>query len=204
MLCQWKEGGAALYGKEDAVWRKKNLLVLLIIALSNSNVLLLWQKERKEAVGFRKVIDLISQSKKPMVGHNVFLDLCHMVNQFIAPLPQDVKDFKEMVHRRFPRWVSWLARVRHHVLFLIDTQSVIDTKYLAAQAPDLAVSSSSLLETCICCVSSNFWDNLIAFSIHKPRKYLFRDTSTTIWWTKNWLEKEIILRFRHLQANPFI
>ncbi|CAO3669420.1 unnamed protein product [Umbelopsis ramanniana] len=85
-----------------------------------------FDKERKEAVGFRKVIDLISQSKKPVVGHNVLLDLCHMVNQFIAPLPQDVKGFKEMVHRRFP--------------------SVIDTKYLAAQAPDLAHFQSTSLE----------------------------------------------------------
>ncbi|KAG2187010.1 hypothetical protein INT44_003238 [Umbelopsis vinacea] len=88
-----------------------------------------FDKEKKEAVGFRKVIDLISQSKKPVVGHNVLLDICHMMNQFIAPLPNDVKDFKEMVHRRFPR-----------------QQSVIDTKYLAAQAPDLAHFQSTSLE----------------------------------------------------------
>ncbi|KAI8581564.1 hypothetical protein K450DRAFT_231922 [Umbelopsis ramanniana AG] len=85
-----------------------------------------FDKEKKEAIGFRKVIDLISQSKKPVVGHNVLLDLCHMVNQFIAPLPADLKDFKDMVHRRFP--------------------SVIDTKFLAAQAPDLAHFQSTSLE----------------------------------------------------------
>ncbi|KAH8549975.1 ribonuclease H-like domain-containing protein [Umbelopsis sp. PMI_123] len=87
---------------------------------------MLLEKERKEAIGFRKVIDLMSESKKPIVGHNVFLDLCHMINQFIAPLPQDVKDFKEMVHILFP--------------------TVIDTKYLAAKAPDLAHLHSTSLE----------------------------------------------------------
>jgi hypothetical protein len=40
--------------------------------------------------------------------------------------------------------------------FLTDKQSVIDTKYLAAQAPDLAVSSLSLLDNYICHVSLIF------------------------------------------------
>jgi poly(A)-specific ribonuclease len=60
------------------------------------------QQEKQEAIGFRKVIDLMSSSGKTIVGHNVFLDLCHMVNQFIAPLPPNVADFKRMVHSRFP------------------------------------------------------------------------------------------------------
>lgn len=61
------------------------------------------QKEKLEAIGFRKVIDLMSASGKTIVGHNVFLDLCHMINQFIAPLPPKVDDFKKLVHQRFPR-----------------------------------------------------------------------------------------------------
>jgi poly(A)-specific ribonuclease len=55
------------------------------------------------ALGFRKVMDAISASKKTIVGHNFFLDLLHLVHQFIAPLPSKVEDFKTVVHELFPR-----------------------------------------------------------------------------------------------------
>ncbi|KAG2178053.1 hypothetical protein INT43_003306 [Umbelopsis isabellina] len=72
------------------------------------------------AVGFRKVIDAISASKKTIVGHNFFLDLLHLYYQFMAPLPPKIEDFKKVVHNHFP--------------------SVIDTKYLATSCSALSVS----------------------------------------------------------------
>jgi hypothetical protein len=46
-----------------------------------------------EAVGLRKVIDLISSAKKVVVGHNVFQDLVFIWSQFVAPLPPTVEEF---------------------------------------------------------------------------------------------------------------
>ncbi|XP_054155569.1 poly(A)-specific ribonuclease PARN-like [Oppia nitens] len=66
------------------------------------------EKERKEsealteAIGFTKVIQMIIQYQKPVIGHNVMLDLMHTFNQFIEPLPTDYKTFKAMIHSLFP------------------------------------------------------------------------------------------------------
>lgn len=62
-----------------------------------------FDKDRASAIGFRKVIDLISQSGKTVVGHNMLLDICHMIGQFVEPLPDTLPEFKTLAHRLFPR-----------------------------------------------------------------------------------------------------
>lgn len=68
---------------------------------------------------------------KLIVGHNMLLDLCHMVHQFFGPLPDTYTDFKELIHDLFPR--------------------LLDTKVLSqsSQFKDLIPSSvlSHMLET---------------------------------------------------------
>jgi hypothetical protein len=61
------------------------------------------EKDLATAVGFRKVIDMISDSKKIIVGHNMLLDMCHVIGQFIQPLPDTLSEFKKLAHRLFPR-----------------------------------------------------------------------------------------------------
>jgi hypothetical protein len=61
------------------------------------------EKDCAYAIGFRKVIDLISESDKIIVGHNMLLDVCHMVGQFVEPLPDSLDQFKETTHRIFPK-----------------------------------------------------------------------------------------------------
>ncbi|KAI8068731.1 ribonuclease H-like domain-containing protein [Gongronella butleri] len=72
----------------------------------------LLEKDRLEAVGFRQVIDWISEAKKPLVGHNMLLDISHVIGQFIQPLPETRHEFKELIHDLFP--------------------IIVDTKYIAA------------------------------------------------------------------------
>ena len=59
--------------------------------------------EVDEAVGFCKVIQKISESKKIVVGHNMFLDILYTLQQFVAPLPEDYDEFK--VNVLFLNWV---------------------------------------------------------------------------------------------------
>ena len=79
------------------------------------------EKERKdeesltEAIGFSKVIQMIIKHQKPIVGHNVLIDLLHTFNQFIEPLPNEYKAFKESIHALFP--------------------TIYDTKYIASSPP---------------------------------------------------------------------
>jgi poly(A)-specific ribonuclease len=68
------------------------------------------------AKGFLEVIELIIVNKKPLVGHNLSLDLIQIINQFMEPLSDDYRAFKETCHSLFP------------VIF--------DTKYIAHQILD--------------------------------------------------------------------
>ncbi|KAH9505297.1 hypothetical protein Btru_059193 [Bulinus truncatus] len=54
-------------------------------------------------VGFSKVIRAITNSGKLVVGHNMFLDVVHVVNQFHSSLPAELDGFKLMVSSVFPR-----------------------------------------------------------------------------------------------------
>ncbi|CEP09708.1 hypothetical protein [Parasitella parasitica] len=77
-----------------------------------------FEKDRDAAIGFRKVIDLISQSGKTIVGHNMLLDMCHLIGQFIQPLPETLAEFKALAHRLFPK--------------------MADTKYMCTAEPELS------------------------------------------------------------------
>jgi len=43
-----------------------------------------FQRELNEAIGFRKVIDALIEAKKPLLGHNMMLDLLHLFACFGA------------------------------------------------------------------------------------------------------------------------
>eukprot|EP00095_Tigriopus_kingsejongensis_P008480 snap_masked-scaffold18_size714446-processed-gene-4.9 protein:Tk08480 transcript:snap_masked-scaffold18_size714446-processed-gene-4.9-mRNA-1 annotation:"hypothetical protein SINV_07959" len=79
-----------------------------------------------QAVGFVKVIRKLSESRRPVVGHNMLLDLCHTLHQFVSPLPDDYADFKSLAHRTFPQ--------------------LIDTKTMGSQFPFKDEISNTSLE----------------------------------------------------------
>ena len=64
------------------------------------------QDEIEQAVGFTKVIRLLSQSGKVIIGHNMLLDLLHMIKLFVAPLPNDLAGFKALVKAVLPRLID--------------------------------------------------------------------------------------------------
>lgn len=72
--------------------------------------------ELEDAVGFSKIIKLISQSGKLIVGHNIMLDLMHTINSYIYPLPQEYNDFKDILKCTFPQ--------------ILDTKVLASSEYL--------------------------------------------------------------------------
>ncbi len=52
--------------------------------------------------GFSKVIRLISECGKPMVGHNCLQDLLRLQHQFISSLPPAYHTLKKGLHETFP------------------------------------------------------------------------------------------------------
>ncbi|PSN44566.1 Poly(A)-specific ribonuclease PARN [Blattella germanica] len=60
-------------------------------------------QELEDAVGFTTVVKKISESGKLVIGHNMLLDICHMVHQFCHPLPENYSEFKQLVNCLFPK-----------------------------------------------------------------------------------------------------
>ena len=59
--------------------------------------------EIKQAVGLSLLLRKIADSGKLIVGHNMLLDLCHIIHKFFGPLPESYLEFKSLVHGLFPR-----------------------------------------------------------------------------------------------------
>lgn len=53
-------------------------------------------------MGFSKVIRKVSSSGKLIVGHNIMMDLCFLVHQFVAPLPESLQGFKQILNQYLP------------------------------------------------------------------------------------------------------
>lgn len=53
-------------------------------------------------LGFSRVIELMIKSKKPLVGHNMFLDVMFLYDHFIADLPPTLKQFIHNFQWYFP------------------------------------------------------------------------------------------------------
>ncbi|KAJ0180678.1 hypothetical protein K1T71_004082 [Dendrolimus kikuchii] len=62
-------------------------------------------------LGFSQVISLLEKYRKPLIGHNLFLDTVLLHNQFIGPLPNKYTSFKKNINTMFP--------------------SIFDTKYIS-------------------------------------------------------------------------
>ncbi|XP_022830630.1 poly(A)-specific ribonuclease PARN-like isoform X2 [Spodoptera litura] len=81
--------------------------------------------ELEEAIGFSRVAQMISQSEKLVVGHNMLLDLLHTLGHFFQQLPSDYPSFKEFSHCMFPK--------------------LLDTKYMSSLPPFKDKLGSSVL-----------------------------------------------------------
>lgn len=82
--------------------------------------------ELNKLVGFTKIIKLLHQSGKLIIGHNMLVDLLHTIHQFWTDLPSDYIDFKQLLHLTFP--------------------NIVDTKYIASMPHFKDISSNINLE----------------------------------------------------------
>jgi len=84
------------------------------------------------AKGFLEILELVILNRKPIVGHNLALDLIQIINQFIEPLTDDYSSFKEICHSLFPH--------------------VYDTKFIAHSIldPETLTSNQSRLDHLYC------------------------------------------------------
>eukprot|EP00117_Sycon_ciliatum_P050041 scpid59031/ scgid35382/ Poly(A)-specific ribonuclease PARN-like domain-containing protein 1 len=60
------------------------------------------EEQLTEACGFLLVFKHLMQAKKPLLGHNMFMDLLFLYDKFYKPLPVSYDTFKEDIHDLFP------------------------------------------------------------------------------------------------------
>ncbi|NWS17426.1 PNDC1 ribonuclease, partial [Pachyramphus minor] len=54
------------------------------------------------ARGFTNLFQILVEAKKPLVGHNMLMDLMHLHDKFYKPLPESYEEFKRNIHNLFP------------------------------------------------------------------------------------------------------
>ena len=77
---------------------KQRITVKKIIAAEKK------EKERLELleiIGFTEIIMMLIKTPKPLVGHNLYLDILYIYNTFIEPLPESYDEFKKLFHSLF-------------------------------------------------------------------------------------------------------
>lgn len=57
-------------------------------------------------LNLRRVLDMIADAKKPLIGHNCFLDLMQISQQFLWDLPAELEEWKRMLNREWDTYVA--------------------------------------------------------------------------------------------------
>lgn len=83
------------------------------------------RRRLREAAGFAHVMRALARCRKPVVGHNMLLDLAYMYHQFVGALPPTFHEFREKLLQLLPA-------------------GVVDTKHLAKQLPNVFTAGTSL------------------------------------------------------------
>lgn len=73
-----------------------------MVAAQESEVAAKRQRQVERAKGFAHVMQLLTTCNKPVVGHNMLMDLAYVYQHFIGQLPPSLDDFREQVCRRIP------------------------------------------------------------------------------------------------------
>jgi poly(A)-specific ribonuclease len=61
------------------------------------------------SLNLRRVLDMISSAGKPLIGHNCFLDLMQIYQQFMWDLPLDLEDWKESLINEWKVYVCGIV-----------------------------------------------------------------------------------------------
>ena len=77
-----------------------------MVAAQESEVAAKRQRQVERAKGFANVMQLLTMCNKPVVGHNMLMDLAYIYQQFIGQLPPSLDDFREQVCCRTPAYKS--------------------------------------------------------------------------------------------------
>ncbi|PKA51570.1 Poly(A)-specific ribonuclease PARN [Apostasia shenzhenica] len=106
------------------------------------------------AVGFRHIVDIFISEKKLIVGYNCFLDIAHIYDKFVGPLPCSKEDFVMSLHKIFP--------------YVIDTKHLINANHVMQYLMKRSKKSLSSAFAILCPkIYSGFQDSTSVSSVVK-------------------------------------
>jgi len=71
------------------------------------------ERNMSDSIGFRKVIDLLLEKKKPLIFHHGLLDMTKLLANFINPLPESLSAFKRQLNAHFPVLIDTRVLLAH-------------------------------------------------------------------------------------------
>ena len=109
------------------------------------------QEKEELKLGFTRVVQLLLESGKLLVLHNGLLDLMNIYRQFMGPLPDSYKHFKEVISSRFGQ--------------------IMDTKLMATSGPFVNKFNSTRLEELFFSLVRNADSTFERVSVHLPEGF---------------------------------
>ena len=106
--------------------------------------------------GFREIFKLLVKHQKPIVGHNMLMDLFFLIRSVDCTIPESVEDFQKYLENNFPS--IWDTKVLSSKSELVESkfkstslQNIFDhytenPAYLGKEEPDTKRSRSSILD----------------------------------------------------------
>ncbi|KAK0160853.1 hypothetical protein PV328_008219 [Microctonus aethiopoides] len=140
------------------IWTEPKENSILVIKVSAETKEILKEQDNnsldKEIIdyylGFTKVFKLLVTLKKPIMGHNILLDLMFIYKQFYKPLPKKYSDFKTEINRIFPsvydtKFISYeLKRVMNSDHWKSNILSELYTFFTRGCGQPLCISSPKI------------------------------------------------------------
>ena len=111
---------------------------------SNSQQEVGWETTIQKYIGFSHVFKMLVKSRKPMIGHNLMMDIMLMYNHFYQPLPPTLAAFKSNMTKLF----SPIIDTKQLCMFIRKEYNVLNGTSLSEVYVHLNSSQWSLCSLC--------------------------------------------------------
>ncbi|CAF0964166.1 unnamed protein product [Rotaria sordida] len=90
---------------------------------------------KNSMTGFSEVIWKLQESEKPIIGHNLHMDMLHIINQFFTPIPSSYDDYKSIVKSLFPKLIDTKTIASTSIFQNIISNTALNAVYKTIREP---------------------------------------------------------------------
>ncbi|CAF2883730.1 unnamed protein product [Rotaria sp. Silwood2] len=90
---------------------------------------------KNSMTGFSEVIWKLQESGKPVIGHNLHMDMLHIINQFFTPIPPSYDEYKSIVKSLFPKLIDTKTIASTSIFQNVITNTALNAVYKTIRDP---------------------------------------------------------------------